>query len=601
MKLLVVHPQDDLLSGPWRSVHWDRIIDIGRSGAGKYQEAAAHYRCSVTALDDLRDGLDETRAIRALFSLGRSRVQDKFGLDWWELLSILFHEELEVVLLLKRLVQSLGSTDQIHVTRSCYEARALDRLLARPVRVFSGTPDTQKKTLSRYLTVLRKFDTNRLLDIAWDKADPGYQLRAHWSRAPKPQTSPVVLLPSAYINVTRTGCAYAQCLPETNFLLVATRRSGYASELPPNVTAKWLRSYALAPSRERKLETARLLDSWEALSAELQKNTEFQVLADGGIFDQVRENLVIGLQVRDAWRNVFDREPVSAVFCADDTNPYTHIPLLLAKSRGLPTVACHHGALDGRHLFKRNHAGYVLAKGEMERDYLVNVCGLDDDVVEIAAPPSHEGCFQVSESEAKSKPYIVFFSEDYEVLRGRSLEFYEDLLPPLADLATQHGKKLLIKLHPAESLCERTRFVQKVLSPRQKIVVQLITGPLRPELLDDTWFAITVSSSVAVECASRGVSCFLCKWLECCAYGYIDQYVRFGAGIPLDGPLQIQEIPKLLAQHHPSSGVRNRFSTRASKEHLQQLLGLNGLPDVPNQAQLLSTRSPHDEAATNSR
>ena len=33
MKLLVVHPQDDLLSGPWRSVHWDRIIDIGRSGA----------------------------------------------------------------------------------------------------------------------------------------------------------------------------------------------------------------------------------------------------------------------------------------------------------------------------------------------------------------------------------------------------------------------------------------------------------------------------------------------------------------------------------------------------------------------------------------
>ena len=87
---------------------------------------------------------------------------------------------------------------------------------------------------------------------------------------------------------------------------------------------------------------------------------------------------------------MFDREPVQAVLCADDSNPYTHLPLLLAKARSLQTVACHHGALDGRYMLKQTHADMLLAKGAMEEDYLVRVCGVPREKVEVGAPPAVE-------------------------------------------------------------------------------------------------------------------------------------------------------------------------------------------------------------------
>ena len=49
----------------------------------------------------------------------------------------------------------------------------------------------------------------QLMGIFWDKYDPGYQFRAPLNGKRKPQDAPVVLLPTAYINVSRTGIAYA--------------------------------------------------------------------------------------------------------------------------------------------------------------------------------------------------------------------------------------------------------------------------------------------------------------------------------------------------------------------------------------------------------
>ena len=48
---------------------------------------------------------------------------------------------------------------------------------------------------------------------------------------------------------------------------------------------------------------------------------------------------------------------------------------------------------------------------------------------------------------------------------------------------------------------------------------------LQPEMLNKTWFGVTILSTVVVECALRGIPCFLCAWLESWPYGYIDQFV----------------------------------------------------------------------------
>jgi hypothetical protein len=127
--------------------------------------------------------------------------------------------------------------------------------------------------------------------------------------------------------------------------------------------------------------------------------------------------------------------PKAPVSC-DDANPYTHIPLLIAKQRGLPTVFTHHGALDGHYLVKRSYADTVLAKGAMERDYLVRRCGLDREQVQIGAPLR-----KVSPAAVRGgQTSIIFFSEDYEVSGGRVEEFYRDLVPELAKLILECRK-----------------------------------------------------------------------------------------------------------------------------------------------------------------
>src|SRR5438874_6730915 len=98
-----------------------------------------------------------------------------------------------------------------------------------------------------------------------------------------------------------------------------------------------------------------------------------------------------GLAVRDAWNELFDSEKITACLCADDSNPYSRLPLIIAKKRGIPALACHHGALDNRMAIKKLHADLYLAKTEMERDYLVRVCRVTKERIVTGAPASPQG------------------------------------------------------------------------------------------------------------------------------------------------------------------------------------------------------------------
>jgi hypothetical protein len=276
------------------------------------------------------------------------------------------------------------------------------------------------------------------------------------------------------------------------------------------------------------------------------------------------------LAIRNAWRRVLEGEPVEAVLCGDDTNPYTHIPLLLARKRGLSTIACHHGGLDGRYLFKTSHADVILAKGRMERDYLVETCGVNPAEVEVGAPA---GPVYPGEAPAQKSECIVFFSEPYEMAAARTDEIYRDVLPGLAALAARNGKKLAVKLHPSENLRDRQKLAEKVLTRENMRMIQWITGRLAAELLKRVWFGVTAQSSAAVDCVVHGVPCFFCEWLDLWPYGYVAQYRKFGVGIGLSAPDEIAKIPKMLTAsgslREAASDCWQTMSPQRFKELLQ--------------------------------
>ncbi|MGH9495153.1 MAG: hypothetical protein ACRD3B_09160, partial [Candidatus Sulfotelmatobacter sp.] len=513
------------------------------------------------------------------------RLEDDFGLDWWELTVILVHQEIEIAFLMHLLAESLGPQDEVHVSRPCFQADILRLALGSRVRVFASAARRRKRGVPHYVRVFKKFPLAQLVEIFWDKTDPGYQIRGRLSGRATPQRDGVVLLPSSYVNVSRTGIAYAQVLPETRFLLVTTRRSGWLVGLPANVSAAWLRQYASLRAKVREIEYRDLLKRWELLQNELRKTPDFRTLAQLGTFSGFPRYFAQGLEIRDAWRNVFDSEPVQAVICADDTNPYTHIPLLLAKRRELPAIACHHGALDGRYMFKRSHADVVLAKGRMEEDYLVRTCSLAQDRVELGAP----GVLAPKRPMEKKKSVILFISEAYEVAGGRVRSFYRDILPKLADLARSEGRELVVKLHPSESVTERSRLVQEILSLDQFRVTRVVGGALTPEMLDRAWFGVTVLSTVAVECALRAIPCFLCAWLEAWPYGYVDQFTRFDVGIRLSGPEQLRQIPTILQDFKASGQIGENCWVPIEPQRLRDLLGVGVEMESPARNQVTKT------------
>lgn len=571
MRVLLVHPEDRLEDTTWSSQTWHRIVDLGRGSPLSYERLGQEHNCSVAPLDSLRNGTEAFLKIRHLLALGFGRLLDRHGLDWWELTSIMVQQQMETVILLRRFAETLTKQDEVYVSRPGFYASVMQTLLGPRVHVFPGHANSNKKDFGHYFRTWRKLSRQQLFEIAGDKWDPGYQFRGRfvWHR-PKVK-GPVVLLPTAYGNVSRTEVAYALASPETQFLLVATRRSGWSSDVPPNVTPAWLCSYASLDATEREKELSGIAERWGLLRRDLQTAPEFATLERLGLFNDFPRRFRHGLEVRDAWRNVFDTGAIQAVLCADDTNPFTHIPLLLAANCGLPTVSSHHGALDGRYCFKRPHADVILAKGEMELDYLVRYCGVPRAKVEVGAPAGM--ALAELQTYRGPKPFIVFFSEAYEVASGRPVDFYREILPPLADLALAHNREVLIKLHPFERLSERSKIVDQVLHAEQKRVVRLVEGKLDPGLLTKTWFGITVLSTVASECALQGVPCFLCKWLDFWPYGYVDQFIRFRAGIRLDGAAEIEKIPGILATWTISKEVQDGLWTPISSGRLKDLLG----------------------------
>ena len=561
-RVLLLHPEDDPACGPWNRERWDRVVDLGTAGKETRTHWSGIFDCSVESIPKFE--IKEFAKVRAALSAGLGCVMDDHGLDWWELISIRFHEQLALVIRLERLAAQFDSGEEVCVSRPGIQRAILSLILNRDVRCFRERKPSLEKTY-RLIGAAGKLSFAQLVDIAGDKYDAGYRIRRFAARPPKRSSGPVVLLPVAQGNGARTAVSYAAMLPEEKFLLVATRQSGLTAECTSNVSAAKLASYGGAKQSQHEFQ--QILGRWRKAESTFIHTPEVSVLIRGGVLSGIAKALRDGLAIRNAWLRVFDREMINAVLCTDDTNPYTHIPLLIARQRGLPTIACHHGALDGGHLVKRSHADLVLAKGCMEKDYLVNTCGLAEEKIEVGAPALRQG---INAGARHPKSSIVFFSEPYALDEGRCREFYRELLPPLADLAAGMNLKLVVKLHPMESARERRKLMNAALSSTQQKNVRIIEGALSGEVLDRASLAVTVQSTAAVDCAIRGIPVFLCKWLDYSYFGYVDQFIRYRAGVPLHAPAEIAQIPDML-EDFPTPAT-NDFWQTISPEKLEQVL-----------------------------
>ena len=285
------------------------------------------------------------------------------------------------------------------------------------------------------------------------------------------------------------------------------------------------------------------------------------------LFERVLRN---GLRVRDAWRAVFASEPVTGVLSGDENNEVTRVPIVLAKRRGLPTVSCNHGALNMTLALRKQCSELYFASGEMEQDYMVGWCGLTPSRVVLGAPQN--GSRSALLGKARQRDWIVFFSSPYEISSARTEVFYSEILPELCALASEANRKVVVKLHPFESLQIRKAMIDKAVTAANRGLIELRQGPMSHELLERAWFTITVNSSVAVESTMNGVPCFLCAWFDGDWSDYGKQLVKYSAGHPLSFPREIRRIPERLDQIKITDATQRGLHSPISADVLDAML-----------------------------
>jgi hypothetical protein len=570
MRVLLIHPEDSVIASPWALSRWDLIVDFGWAGSSQYAVWSTRFGCLVRNLFSFANWREDVVRIRQLCGIGTDRLLDAEGIDWWELLAPSSYQQVYEFLLLQKVAHEIQTPAEVCVTRPHHLAEALGKLLGVGVAPFvTQSERSVPARFRRFATKLRALTSAQIVQIAFDKWDSDYGIRRHFSRhRPGSGAGRRVLLPSAYRNVSRLLTSYAGLLPDRNFLLVTTRADGGMESLAPHVGAMPLAAYAPRPrNKTTEHEIASLVQQWQIVKKKLYE-AHPNLPRTRGFFEGFDHTLRSCLRMRDAWRGVFEQEEIDAVLCADENNPYTRLPVLLAQRRGLHTVYCSHGALDVNVLLRGVCSDIYLAKSEMESDYLAKECGVPRERIFVGAPPG--SYFAAPEGAAGT--HVVFFSEPYELYFGRTETLYRELLPRLCAIAREYGRKVMVKLHPFESLTARTQLVKRVLTDDDRRLVEVTAVALSERLLRKIWFSVTVESSVAVECALAEVPCFLCGWFDIDLYSYGKQYARFGAATILDDPADISRIPDLLKSKRPGAEVRNRLHHPMTREDFEAVL-----------------------------
>ena len=573
MKILLLHPGDDLPEGK-RCGEWDTIVDFGRAPASTYDSWSKQTGCRVMSLFDFSEDTHDLRRCRDLLRLGMGHLIDGQGLDWWDVVSLELVPDLLQLMLTDRLAKLITTPYELYSSRPLPLATFLEKRLGVKIEILASVWRSAQQRVRHYAGVLSRLNSAQLAQVVQDKFDPFHSMRRRlYRRRFVTNRRPIILLPSAYVNVSRAAVSYAELVPNYEFLLVWARRNARLGSLPANVRAAPLDSY-FRPTGDNEADA--LQAKWRILKPKLLETAvEFRDADSAGMLDRIPSRLRWAVRIGAAWNNVFESENITGCLCADDTNPYTRIPLMMAKNKGIPTLACHHGALDSWMTLKTLQADFYLAKCEMEDDYLQRVCGVEEERIALARL-TQSRTFRSATDRGKA-PWLVFFTEPYQTAHWRSGEVYRELLPKLWELAQSCGLTLVFKLHPFESVKSHRRILRRYL-PEHERRIEIVAGPPSAELWRKTRVAMTVQSSTALECAEHGIPVFLCAWLRDSYSGYVRQYARFGVGQVLESAEQIAEIPRLLETYDDRPLRQSAPPTIDSVELVRLFAGTYSLP-----------------------
>ncbi len=540
MRILLLHP-NDVVDRTSQRGRWDLIVDLGRAPVAAYETWSRETGSPVLALAEFSKGMADVRSLRDVFQNSADQMVDEVGIDWWELLKLNLVAEFLQISLLRRFAGRIERRDEVWISRHDYRGAALGVFTGREVRVIEHTVSPIAATLRKCRDFLLDLDGTQMGQVVRDKFDPHHELRRRFAKTDAIRED-CFLLPSAYIGVSRSAADYAKQNPQQRFVMMYARKSAELPDLPPNVSAGLLDGYF---SLQEPKALAGLLKAWGALRARSAATVaEFDAANRAGVLDKIPPMLAWGLSVRNAWMEVFKTNRISGCFCADDSNLYTRVPLMLAHKAGVPTVTRHHGAMDFVMAVKRVYGGYE-AKTELERDYLLRQCSVPAKAVSLQ--PS--GAQLAPEFPMNSAAgYLTFFTEPYGAESWRTDEVYSEMLPQLMAMTRGAGWRLAFKVHPFESAKGHRRLLRRHLRPDSAARIDVFDGAMPESLWAETRVAITVESSMAMECARRGVPIFLCGWLRSPFCEYQTQFARFGMGQVLEKVGDIACVPKLLAQ-----------------------------------------------------
>ena len=168
MKVLLVHPEDDLPPENSRR-EWDLVVDLGRAPTSTYTRWSAQMGCAVISIYDFAEEITDLRLCRESLRHGAGFLLDRFGIDWWDVLSLGIVPILQQITLFERLSSYIDKPCQFHATRPFRPTTVLRDL--GPVKVLgSGSVSLQKK-LQHYKHVVANLDTAQIWQIIQDKFD----------------------------------------------------------------------------------------------------------------------------------------------------------------------------------------------------------------------------------------------------------------------------------------------------------------------------------------------------------------------------------------------------------------------------------------------
>ena len=572
MRVLLLHPDHVPWRGKWAAERWDLIVDLAFAGSGVYKEWGKRTGATVISIHQFAGQTESYRWINQLLEAGRGRFLDRRGLDWWEMLAPWKYHELQALYLLGELQKEIGAAQhELVATRHHPYVQLFSIVTRQAIPCRSEAPSRVPSLVSRVSAAARNLRPSQMVEIAFDKWDPSYRIRSKVARHRRARAQePLVLLPSAYSNVTRAQLGYAAHLPNRRFLLATTRRSGESEQLPFNVEHAPLAAY-VEDSSDTRNEFRELIGTWNLLQVELREVGELRASFEGNLWDYFPYHLENGLRLRDAWHLLLSSEPVQWVLCADDLNYYTRLPLVLARRMGLKAIYCYHGALDGGLLFKKSYAHLHLVKGEMEREYMLRASNVDPERIAIAAPA------EAVDHAANPVPHdagagdLVFFSQPYEVLGGRTENIYGEILPRLAVVAEQLNRKVVVKLHPFESRRQRERLLASLLPAELRARFEISCEPAA-SIMARTLCGVGSDSTVCIECRQHGIPYFLCGWLDFSGFGYTRQFARFGAGMMLETPDEILSIAQRVGEFTPDPSTLGQIWQPVDDKRLDEII-----------------------------